>query len=260
MSATIPTRPRRARDARAGRYALSPATRPRGQETFERFLAATEDLLVERTFEQVSIHDIVARAGRPIGSFYARFASKEALLPCLYARYDGDLDANVERWLGSEDWPALGFRRAVEAVVRGLVGLYLERRWLLRAMALFARATPEAIPPDVFERRSRLFARMALALEPYHDRIAHPDPGHAVRFGLFVVMSAAREKLLFGEAPHARVTDVSRTRLERELARVLEGYLAARPELAPARSRPVRPAAPARRPSRRSPAQGGSSR
>ena len=63
----------------------------RSRETADRFAAAAEDLLRDRSFEEISIQDIVRRAGRPTGSFYARFASKEALLPFIYLRYHEDL-------------------------------------------------------------------------------------------------------------------------------------------------------------------------
>jgi len=240
MTKLAPTKPAK-RSAKPGRFALAPPKRRRGQETLDLFVAATEALLEERTFEQITVQEIALRAGRPIGSFYARFASKDALLPCLYARYDRDLESYVGKWFAGTDWPSLDLVEAVREVVRGLVSMYLERRWLLRAMALFARSRPEAIPEEVFARRGRVFDHAARALESHHRSIAHVDPAHAVRFGLFVVMSVAREKLLFGEAPHARVTPMTRAELERELARTLCGYLGAAPGSSPPRPGEPRP-------------------
>jgi hypothetical protein len=42
---------------------------------------------------------------------------------------------------------------------------------------------------------------------------------------VFLVSSVAREKLLFSQAPHARVTTMSRAVLRRELVRMLVAYL-----------------------------------
>jgi hypothetical protein len=46
----------------------------------------------------------------------------------------------------------------------------------------------------------------------------HPDPERAVAFGLFVVQSAVRERILFPDGPASDV-DVSRDELVRELTR-----------------------------------------
>jgi hypothetical protein len=42
---------------------------------------------------------------------------------------------------------------------------------------------------------------------------------------VFLVSSVAREKLLFAETPHSRVTPVGRRAMRDELVRVLHSYL-----------------------------------
>jgi AcrR family transcriptional regulator len=219
------TRPRRTSRVPARFGAIAPLQR-RGQETADRFATAAETLLRDRPFEEISIHDIVRSAGRPIGSFYARFASKEALLPYLYQRYHDDLERTFQARVDRVDWDALDFEEAVAAVVDVLLGQYVERRWLLRAMALFARARPEALPPDLVDRRRRVFDHAVRALDRHRSRIAHRDREAAIRFGIFMVSSVAREKLLFGEAPHARVTPMTARFLRDQLVRALHSYLA----------------------------------
>jgi AcrR family transcriptional regulator len=123
----------------------------------DRFAEATESLLRDRPFEQISIQEIARLAERPIGSFYARFGSKDALLPFLYQRYHESLEALFAARLARVDWDALGFDTTIEALVDFLVGVYDERRWLLRALALFARSQPAALPADVVGARSRVF-------------------------------------------------------------------------------------------------------
>jgi AcrR family transcriptional regulator len=223
-----PTRPhpRRASGVPA-RWRSAPPAQRRSRETMERFAEATEELLCTRTFEEISIQDIVRRAGRPIGSFYARFASKEALLPFLYRRYHERLESSFTSGLARIDWEALDFERTVRALVDFLIGGYDERRWLIRALALFARMRPEALPADVVPHRRRIFDLPIGILIRHRARIAHADPEAAIRFGVFLVSSAAREKILFAQAPHARVTPISRTGLRDELARALYSYLSA---------------------------------
>ena len=162
---------------------------------------------------------------RSLASFYARFATKDALLPYLYERYDETLEAAFKARLARVDWDALDARGACAAAVDALTGMYDDRRWLLRALSLFARVRPEALPADVVERRRLVFDPLVEILLRHRRRIRHPDPEAAVRFGIFLVSSVLREKLLFGHAPHARVTPITRPALREELVRTLTAYL-----------------------------------
>jgi AcrR family transcriptional regulator len=226
-SATHHQKPRRRRTA--GAWKTSAPVQQRARDTMERFAAAAEALLEERPFERISVQDIATRAGRPIGSFYARFQSKEALLPFLYERYDRSLERHFNDRLERIAWGPLDLVATVEALVGVLVGLYLDRRWLLRALALFARQRPEALSPEMVERRKLLYAGVSRILLRHRRSIRHDDPEEAIRFGIFLVSSVARDRLLFSEAPHARVTELPVTRLRGELTRALHAYLTARP-------------------------------
>jgi len=203
---------------------IAPAQR-RGHETIERFAIATETLLRTRPFEEISIQDVVRHAGRPIGSFYARFASKEALLPFLYQRYHEDLEPRFTARLARVAWDGLDLREATAALVDVLISQYTERRWLVRALALFTRNRPEALPEDLVERRRQVFDHAVRVLIRHRPCIAHDDADAAIRFGVYVVCAVAREKLLFGEAPHSRVTPMSRKTLRDQLVRTLHSYL-----------------------------------
>ena len=208
------------------RWLRKPPAQQRGRDTAERFAQAAEDLLRTHPFEEIAIRDISRRAGRPIGSFYARFASKEALLPFLYQRYHEGLEALFAARLARIEWDALDFDAAVAALVEVLIAQYTERRWLIRALALFSRNRPEALPADLVERRRLVFDHAVRVLIRHRRRIAHADPEGAIRFGVYLVCAVAREKLLFGEAPHSRVTPMSRRTLRDQLVRTLASYLA----------------------------------
>jgi|SRR5689334_9853778 len=209
------------------RFRSAPPAQERSRETMERFARATEELLQERPFEDITVQDIARRAQRPIGSFYARFESKDALLPVLYRRYHDSLEDVFAAKLSRLDWPVLGFVPTLEAIVDLLIGAYDERRWLIRAMALFTRLRPDALPKDVIPRRKKLYEGIVGIVLRHRKRIRHEDPAAAVRFGLFLVESTMREKLLFGGAPHAKATPLGKGALRAELVRALHGYLSA---------------------------------
>src|SRR3954471_15362992 len=119
----------------------------RSRRTLENIGRAVEDLLATRSFDDISVNDIVRRARCSIGSFYARFESKDDLLPYLYERYDADLRPRIQARSAPSEWQHLSFRETVALVVGHTVDMFLERRHLLRAVALLARTTPTAVKP-----------------------------------------------------------------------------------------------------------------
>ena len=220
----------RARHPRApgrvpARFRAAPPAQERSRETVDRLVEAVEELLKTRLFEDISVQDIVRRAGRSVGSFYARFGSKEALLPHLYQRYHDHLEASLDPRRKRVNWEQLDFTGTVASLVDFLLAVYDERRGLLRVLALFARTHPDALPPDVVAHRRRIYDPFVHILLRHREHIRHTDAEAASRFGLFLVSSVAREKILFGDAPHSRVTPLTREALQSELVRALHSYL-----------------------------------
>jgi AcrR family transcriptional regulator len=207
------------------RYRCAPPAQQRSRETMDRFAQAAEELLKDRPFEAISIQDIARHAGRPVGSFYARFGSKDALLPFLYERFHVGLEPLVEARLARIDWDGLDFTATVRGIVDIVMGLYDERRWLMRTLSVFARTRPEAMPAELVRQRARVFEHPARILARHADRIAHDDVEAACVFGLYLVSTVAREKLVFGEVPLSRIVGLSRRALRDELVRTLHSYL-----------------------------------
>jgi len=119
---------------------LTTPLQARSQRTLQKIVEAVEELLEVRSFDEISVADIIRRARCSTGSLYARFPAKDAVLPYLYARYDADLRPRVAAKIAAVDWSILSLRETVDLLVAGSVDLYVERRHLLRAVALFAHA------------------------------------------------------------------------------------------------------------------------
>src|SRR5215467_14424062 len=170
MSKTA-SRPHPARPRPATRWRCAPPAQARSRETIDRFALAAEALLRGRSFEEIGIQDIVRHAGRPTGSFYARFGSKEALLPLLYQRYHDGLEALVAERLARVPWATLDLERTGDAFAEFVIAVYEERPWLIRALALFARMRPEALPQDMVERRRAVYEPLMAVLLRHRARI-----------------------------------------------------------------------------------------
>lgn len=205
---------------------IPPPRQDRSRRTLERILDATENLLREKPFEDITVAEVVRHAKSSVGSFYARFGSKEGLLPHLYQRYDRELTPRIDRQLRDVQRSNPSLSELAQWSVALFATIYRRQRWLFRALGLYSRTHPQATGGDLQKRRNALHRRIAETFAEHAAKIRHPDPIAAVELALFVVAAACREKILF-EAPHARATKVSDRELKKELTSMLLAYLTA---------------------------------
>ncbi len=204
---------------------VRPPRQERSRRTLLRILDAMEVLLEEKLFEDITIADVVRAAATSVGAFYTRFPQKESLLPALYERYDKTLTEQMEEVLAPELWVGLSLVERAERLVGRTVRSYRQRRGLMRAVTAFARQRPKEISPAIRSARTRLHRGVVEVLLEKRGEIEHPDPERAVEMGLFFVISACREKILFGNAPHAESVVSGDEALVQEMTRALVLYL-----------------------------------
>jgi AcrR family transcriptional regulator len=66
---------------------INPPRQQRSQETLARILDAADRILDGRSFDELSVEEVLIEADVSRSSFYARFSNKSALLPALFDRY-----------------------------------------------------------------------------------------------------------------------------------------------------------------------------
>jgi len=192
----------------------------RSRKSLDELVSAAETLLKSRPLEAISVGEICRAAGLTTGAFYARFPSKEALMPLLYQRYQDWLAVEGKARFDAVKWETLSLEEAGEQIGRVLIGFFRKRTWLLRAATLFARARSDTWPSGSPVARSVVAEGIARALASH----VKPDRPDAVRFVTFVATSVAREAMLFANAPMAKA-GVKRTRLARDIGNLICGYL-----------------------------------
>lgn len=216
---------------------LRPPLQARSRATLERLLAATQELLAEKRFDETTVAEIVRRAGSSVGSFYARFPDKEALL----AVFDRELfERGRLQWdafLDPRRWENRHAGEIVDEVARLLVWKNRAFQPLLTALALYARSSPD---PRFLKGSLRLnehvVEKLSDLLLARRREIAHPKPRRAIEVGLLMIAAAAREAILFGQAlPSGGGTDDGD--LATELARAYRAYLGIRESRAKASER-----------------------
>lgn len=197
----------------------------RSEATLRKILDAAEMLLEEKTFDKISIAELMKRACLQVGTFYTRFKTKEDLLPYLYEMYDQGLEKDTTGFLEPDNWRGLALAERVERLVRLCVKTYRARRGLWRAIILYAYTHPGAITSNYRKRRRRMIQKIASLLLECRSEISHPDPSAAVEFGLTFVMATCKDKILLEEASRGITAKISDKRLIAELTRSLLGYL-----------------------------------
>jgi len=201
----------------------------RSQETLDRILRATEELLERKPFDDIGITEILRRSRVSAGSFYARFKSRDDLLPWLYARYSENEKRLAPERFDPRRLQGLKLAGAIQTLTREAISVYRGRRGLLRTVALLARSRPSAISRGAITERAEQYGEAAALLLRFRSEIKHPDPELAVKTGILMALSLCREKVLFGEAPHPRSVDIDDDVLSRETARCLHAYLTTPP-------------------------------
>lgn len=205
------------------RGSLRTPRQERSRATLDRIAAATGELLESRTFDEITVAEIVSRAESSVGAFYSRFEDKAALLDYLDELYA----QRVVVAAGSATQDAT-MDATLPEVVRGLV-TYLVRMHriqpgLLRTLIVEARRQSEG----AFRERTR---RMNRTIPPIMDRLLahasqmeHPEPRRGVYLGLLMVFSAIREMVLFPEGL-AELVDYDDEELILELSSAYLRYL-----------------------------------
>lgn len=212
----------------------SPSTRlrdprqARSRASLERILVATRELLEERTFEELSVTEIVRNARSSVGAFYTRFADKQALLDHLDELYARDLIASIKAVVGDPRSRDADLVARIEGFVAFLVRFHREQRGLLRALILHARLHVRGR----FGERTKRMLKQVNDVDGFilarRDQISHPRPEEAVRFGFVAALTAIRERILFPEGPAALVP-LADDELVREVTLIWIAYLGVRP-------------------------------
>ncbi len=197
---------------------------PRSRATLQRLLDAAEQLLEKKTFEEVSVTEVAAKARSSVGAFYARFSDKDALLDALYERHQQEAMANIAELSDPRRWEGVPLPTLIRKIVRFVIDLYREHCGLMRTLVLRGYTKPDARYGRSEYRGKLAIVRMGELIGARSREIGHPDPRFAASLGFLMVLATLREKILFGKST-ASALRTSDRRLEDELVRAYLAYL-----------------------------------
>lgn len=199
----------------------------RSRRTLRRIAEATRELLEKRPFDDLTVDEIVDRAGSSKGAFYARFPDKRSLLRFLSEEEFEAVLAGWSRYLDPERWADVPLEAFIEDLVGRLIRIYRERGTEMRAFIREARfGEDEEVRRKAVRLNRHVHALVREVVERSEEQVGHPDPGRAAGLGLLAVGAAARDAILFAEEG-TNPAAASDGELRRELTRMYLAYLGA---------------------------------
>jgi AcrR family transcriptional regulator len=154
-------------------------------------------LLEERSFEDITVADIVSKAERTVGSFYARFEDKYAVLHVLVDRLDMRIRTLVESFCEPSRWEGLTVEDFVSQSVSLSVLAYRRSNTVYRA-ALTAAATDERFRARRVDTMRYCAEQHKAFLATRTDELSCLDVGRASDLMYEVVTAVLDHELLFG--------------------------------------------------------------
>jgi len=201
-----------------------PPRQARSRRTLERILAATEVLLAEAPFEEITVAEVAARAGISIGTLYGRFRTKRALLAAVCARRFGAGTRDRSReYLRRFAEREMSLRQRAREIVGNMLAHYGTNRVLLQELDVRGGRRGAGQEAAALRELEKVFHEgWAASLLANRSEIDHPDPDGAVRFALFLAASACHGALVREDPSAAGVQEED---LAEELTRLVIAYL-----------------------------------
>jgi AcrR family transcriptional regulator len=199
----------------------------RSRITEEKILAAAERLLADRRFDDLSIAEISEACGVSVGGVYARFASKDALMLALHARYEAYRTAFLTEAFAPAIWRDADLEARVRGVCAAFVTLMRERRAVLRSFLLRYWSKPGDMAGLFSERLGGLYQRAADLVLERRDAIGAADPENATRLALAIIAGACRDIIVMKPTIAPGAVNAADAELVDALTRAAMGVLQA---------------------------------
>jgi AcrR family transcriptional regulator len=178
-------------------------------------------MLNEASWAEITMADLAREAEASVGSIYARFPSKAALLDRLDEIYCEEVIARNQSVLN--DAGEARFEEALASFVHGLVRYHAANHGLIRTLILETRTTGH---PAFHDRSARMNKGLKLVARRLADLAAAEGRKLAadrMAWALFLVLAAMRELTLFPQGlPRPQV---SLAKGEAEIMEMALGYL-----------------------------------
>ncbi|AWZ01962.1 HTH-type transcriptional regulator EthR [Rhodobiaceae bacterium] len=178
--------------------AVSPPLQKRSRATLEALLSATEQLLAEKSFADVTVGNIVREAKSSSGSFYARFPDKNALLHALHERFAQRSIQATRDQVAARGGVKMPLDQLCRQMIEGLVEGHLKNRGVLRAALMESLVDPRFAQRALGLVRA-ISAQAATLIDVPPARGEHM--ANEVELAVLTIISILDQDLFFGLGP-----------------------------------------------------------
>lgn len=207
--------------------AMSAPKQGRSRQSYERMLAAAEELLVERGHEDFTLNEVSKLGKVSIGSIYNRFESKDDLLHAVQLRVLHRVDAVMEQRLREAGEDYVNLDALIVNLIDGFAETLREHADIMRPLML--RAGRDELVAKTGKTSYAMTANMMRdALLRHEDEILHPDPRHAAEIAFRIIYAAIARYLGLGSTATA-MWEGDWADLKHGLAQMISAFLQTKP-------------------------------
>lgn len=201
---------------------MRPAQQRRTRELVVRMFETGRELLRDRDFDSLSIEDLCKGAGTTVGSFYARFESKEVFITALQRVVVDETTLRMESDYASQRVPDDSLEHLLSWVTKGAAVFYRANEGLVRASLRQTSREPHAWTPMrvLGQTQVRLAAPRIMALV---EKPLRSGMSEAIQFAFQILHGTLNNMVLIDPGPFA-IHDTGTPRmLATAMLRLIEG-------------------------------------
>jgi AcrR family transcriptional regulator len=205
-------------------HAVKTPRQQRSSDSLERILKTAETLIRTKGYEALTVAEVVRRSNTSIGTFYARFEDKTALLHAVQERFHGREEMQIRDESAKVDWSALSLEDTVRKLVEIKQAATDGNDRLIEAFVVYG-ATDPVLRERGYRYKAQVESLEVEILMSHAAQIGHSDPESAARVASRLWQAAQEENVQRSRSGVALADSVHGDLLIRKLPEVIIAYL-----------------------------------
>jgi AcrR family transcriptional regulator len=173
-------------------HAVKAPCQQRSRDSQERILRAAETLIRSKGFEALTTAEVVRRSRTSVGTLYARFGDKTALLHAVQDRVQAREETFMRSHLARVDWDSLSLEESVRRLLEIKQIVTAGDGRLFEAFVVHG-ATDPVLRAQGYRHKTTIEGLEVEVLMRHAGEMAHPDPEDAARVASRLAQAAQEE-------------------------------------------------------------------